>query len=176
MWFPFFSHFHFSRKNEEFAAIFREKRKNLSHFSWKTKKIPFKKLVKIAFFSTNFAENFNFWLVTIFGHGFSSFFKVECAGACRKCYGTLKNHQKWQNFGKKWRKSIFRFSSPIFRWKKKTKKENFWKTKIFVFRWKPYICSKIFQINVEFRLFSDFIVLWHSMERRYTFTNCKDTL
>ena len=63
--------------------------------------------------STNFAENSNFWLV------------LKISG----------NHQKWQNFGKKWRKSIFRFSSPIFRWK--TKNEKFAETKIFVFHWKP---------------------------------------
>ena len=74
----------------------------------KRKKNPREKIVKIAFSLTNFAENFNFWLVKISGHGFSSFFakflpffKVECARACQKHYRTLKNHQKWQNFGKK---------------------------------------------------------------------------
>ena len=48
--------FSFFVKNEKFWAIFRDKRKkNLTQI-----------IVKIAFFSTNIAENFNFCLVTFF--------------------------------------------------------------------------------------------------------------
>ena len=46
LWFAF----SFFAKNEEFAAIFREKQKNI---------LP-KKSIKFAFALTNFAENFNF--------------------------------------------------------------------------------------------------------------------
>ena len=62
--------FSFFAKNEKFCTIFREKRK----------KKPIKKLAKMTFFSTNFAENFNFWLVKISGHAFSSFFAIIFKG------------------------------------------------------------------------------------------------
>ena len=88
--------------------IFYEKRKILSHFLQKTEKkpqkIPLKKLVKIAFFSTNFAENFNFWLVKISGHGFSSFFaiifKCNVLEHAKSATKLCENHQIWQKMKK----------------------------------------------------------------------------
>ena len=50
-WFSFFSHFHFPRKTKKKISL-----KNQQNFS------------------INIAENFNYWLVKISGHGFSSFF------------------------------------------------------------------------------------------------------
>ena len=48
-------------------------------------------------------------------------------------------HSKEWKFGKKWRKWIFRFLSPIFHRKMK----NLPKMKIFVFHWKPYWWSNL---------------------------------
>ena len=85
---PIFFAFSFFAKNEEFAAIFREKRKK------KRKKILPIKIIKIAFAMTIFSiltsKNFYTRIFIIFCQIFT-IFKVEYIG---RHYGNLKILQK----------------------------------------------------------------------------------
>ena len=109
LWFPFFSHFHFSWKTKNFEL----------------KKNSTQKIVKVAFFSTNFAQNINFWLVKISGHSFSSFFtkflpffKLECAEDFSKSSESSKMAKNWPKM-KKIDFSFFVFRHPFFAEKRK---------------------------------------------------------
>ena len=100
----------FLARNEKFVVISREKQEKMRRKSY----------LKIAFSLTNFAENFNFWLVKISGQGFSSVFaksfKVECSALT-----TLWNFEKsskitkiWPKIDKKMKKIHFLVSCPQF--------------------------------------------------------------
>ena len=126
---PIFFAFSFFAKNEEFAAIFREKRKKI---------LPIK-IIKIAFAMTIFSiltnKNFYTRLIFIFLPNFYHFLKWNMLETLWNFEKSSKMTKILQKMSKKWRKFIFRFSSPIFRRKtknwKKTKNENS------SFRWDP---------------------------------------
>lgn len=128
---PIFFAFSFFAINEEFAVIFREKRKK------KRKKILHIKIVKNAFALTHF---FNFWLVKISRQGFSSFLAKFLKW---NVLDTLCNFEKSSKKAKIWQKMKkidFSFFVPHF----SAKNEKLKKNENSSFRWDPNLLPNFY--------------------------------